>query len=491
MSVVEDYAASITELTFNSRPIIDTLTTIARENTEEADGILNVITSRIYKCIPEQKLFALYLLDSICKTVGNPYNILIGDDIFQIFSKTYLLVNDGVRQKMTNLFETWKTTKTKGTNLPLFPREQLDKIQGFLEKAGYSRKPQLTNTTLINDIDTLIPIFEGKFAALKDAKVGERVNALKQLRTLLSSQQMKPAELQAVQTHIASIKQQELTPVQDVVPHSNESNEKVAPLAHAEEVFNLLIMSGLVNVEQDLKLNAKPKYEVVLPKVKFSAGTLDTEVSEEEAQLRGNDLTEFDKIRTKELVKISKKVSDLQKFVNTNQLEPSSIHLLYETKASKCGTCGKRFTTDMFGANKKRLHLDWHFRINKKLTSGASVQSRNWYLDDYDWVKFRDDDLLEYSTIKDEVHEDVAEDHDTYIVIPLSEKNMNNTCVICRETIKATYNDDLGEWCWYNCVQVPNDATNRKIMHRLCFNETSRKRGGESLSGVVKRERVA
>ena len=76
-TIVEDYEASIKELTFNSRPIIETLTTIAQENTEAAEGILNVITTRIYKCIPEQKLFAMYLLDSICKIVGQPYNLLV------------------------------------------------------------------------------------------------------------------------------------------------------------------------------------------------------------------------------------------------------------------------------------------------------------------------------------------------------------------------------------------------------------------------------
>ena len=77
--IVEDYGQSLNDLTFNSRPIIDNLTTIAKENPDVADGIIDAITNRIYKCIPEHKLFALYLLDFVCKNVGTPYNILVGE----------------------------------------------------------------------------------------------------------------------------------------------------------------------------------------------------------------------------------------------------------------------------------------------------------------------------------------------------------------------------------------------------------------------------
>ena len=63
--ILEAYKQSLSELTFNSRPIIDNLTIIAKENPNVADGIVDLITQRIYKTIPDQKLFALYLLDSI------------------------------------------------------------------------------------------------------------------------------------------------------------------------------------------------------------------------------------------------------------------------------------------------------------------------------------------------------------------------------------------------------------------------------------------
>ncbi|ODV65590.1 hypothetical protein HYPBUDRAFT_128458 [Hyphopichia burtonii NRRL Y-1933] len=532
-AIIEDYASSLRELTFNSRPIIDNLTTIAKENTDVADGILNVITQRIYKCIPEQKLFSLYLLDSICKTVGNPYNILIGDEIFKLFSHVYLLVNDTVRKKLNNLFETWKMTKTKGTALPIFPKEQLDKIGKFLSQAGYKGKVNddkvLTNSSLIKDIDTLIPIFQNKLINNPDPELNDRFNALSQLKVLLSNQTMQKNDLIAVQTKLTAIKQQELATATSPIPQNTHINVKesqtpgipqVPPAINhtnkANELFNALIISGLVKVDQSLKPGSKPHYEVVLPKIKYNPTTTSatsinkTETNEVEdfflkyTQYLSN-TTVYEQLKYNEILKLSKKLStskstkiNLQNFINSNDLEQLSLQLLYECKASKCGICGKRFTNDEIGTTRKQLHLDWHFRINKKLgNQNSNIQSRNWYLDDYDWVKFRDDNLLEFNTNNLSNEANMIQDNDTtskpipYVVIPSNETNMNNKCLICRESIKATYNDDIGEWCWYNCIASPNDKTNRKIFHATCFNEASKKRGAdEDLNSKVKREKV-
>lgn len=534
-AIVEDYEASIKDLTFNSRPIIQSLTDIAKENTDVADGILNVITNRIYKCIPEQKLFALYLLDSICKTVGNPYNILVGDEMFKLFSHVYLLVGDNIRVRLSNLFETWKLTKSKGTNLPLFPKEQLDKIEHFLAQAGYKKKSpgaepkKLTNASLIEDIETIIPLFENKLINSPDTKLTDRYNALKQLKMLLSSQAMKPNELQAVQAQLNTIKQQELstpslfpsttvsTPASALTPattpgHSfsqlHQTPSVTNQVSKANDLFNVLIISGLVKVDQSLKPGSKPSYEVVIPKNKYIPNenknpnhepTMN-ELEELLLSAANANLSEYERIRNNELMNLSKQVSmdtkSVQSFVKQNRLDASTVQLLYGCKSSKCGTCGKRFTTDEQGTKKKRLHLDWHFRINKKLANAKSnVQSRNWYLDDYDWVKFRDEDLLEYSVTTNKAATSAAnvaaQPTTTFVVIPSTETNMNNKCLICRETIKATYNDEIGEWCWFDAVKVPGDKSGRKIIHLSCFNEANKKREApDSLGNSVKREKL-
>ncbi|ODV62759.1 Pcf11p ASCRUDRAFT_68590 [Ascoidea rubescens DSM 1968] len=140
-AIGNDYFNSLNELTFNSRPIIVNLTVIAQENIVAAPYITKAIQNRIQSCLPTQKLFTLYLLDSICKNIGSPYTVLFGSNLYNIFTQTYSLVSDLHRKKLIDLFKTWLTTKT-ATGLTLFPIAQLQKIEGFLVQAAPSRQQQ-------------------------------------------------------------------------------------------------------------------------------------------------------------------------------------------------------------------------------------------------------------------------------------------------------------------------------------------------------------
>lgn len=514
--IVEDYASSLAELTFNSRPIIVNLTTIARENLDHAEGILHAITNRIYKCIPEQKLFTLYLLDSICKTVGNPYNILVGDEIFKLFSHVYLLVNDQTRARLVKMYDLWKIFRVKGSGLPLFPSEQMEKIDNFLSQAGFRRAdaPKFSLSLLIDDIDTLLPILQNKLLLNpSDSALAGKCTALTELRVLLKSQELKQNELAGISEKLTQMKQQELytvpnTPITPAVtpattPGFSATVEVQTPL-RALALFDDLIASGLVKFDQSLKPGLKPVYEVKLPKVKFSGanGGAPSNNMLEQILMDANPSTQsqYEQIKIKELVKVSKKLLDggnfganLQKFITGNTLDASTVQVLYETKSLKCAQCGKRFTNDDAGAQKKRVHLDWHFRINKKLANHkTNIQSRNWYLDDFEWVKFDDNNLLEYgtTTVKKEAVATTQKQEAQYVVIPSTESNMNNMCTICREQVKATYNDQLGEWVWDGCMYVPPNKSGRRIVHVTCFQEANRKRGAPEDEHKVKREKL-
>ncbi|KAK6458209.1 pre-mRNA cleavage and polyadenylation factor I subunit [Scheffersomyces xylosifermentans] len=531
-NLLEDYAQSLSELTFNSGPIIENLTAIAKESPAYADGIINIITARIYKAIPAQKLYSLYLLDSICKTVGNPYNILVGEEIFSLFSHVFQLGSESTRQTLASkLFESWKVAKTKGTNYPLFPQEQLDKIKTFLDRAGYPKSatrkapsPELSNKTLIEDINGLIPLFQKKLQSnSSDPKLQDRFNALKQLKMLLSSQTMKTAELQAVQAQLNTIKEQELnTPMptpattpattpgpqnRSIVQTPKAATPQPPAMPDADKLFHGLVISGLVKVDQEPIPGSKPVYSVVFPKIKYVVpknGDLPSNSALQDiltANINSSiHRSEYEKIKFGELLIVSKQIAtDLQGFLNNNTPSQGELNLLYEAKSSKCSLCGKRFGTDTEGAAKKRLHLDWHYRINNKLASRSNVQSRNWYLDDYDWANFKDEALLEFSTpdtnnggdAKD-VNAQAKNSKVAYVLVPPNDTNMNNRCVICRESIKATYDNSLGEWCWYNCVTAPGESsTSRKIMHATCAQESRKKRGPDDEGGQrPKREKT-
>lgn len=131
----EYYEHLLSSLTLNSRTLITELTTIAENSTDQASEIVEIIEERIRKCLPQYKLFAIYLLDSICKNIGNPYNLLFGSRLYKIFTETYLVVTDTpTRQSLINLFKTWPNGRTN-SGLELFPVNVIQRIEQFIIRA--------------------------------------------------------------------------------------------------------------------------------------------------------------------------------------------------------------------------------------------------------------------------------------------------------------------------------------------------------------------
>lgn len=142
----EYYQHLLSSLTLNSRTLITELTNIAEKNTDQASEIVDIIEERIRKCLPQYKLFSVYLLDSICKNIGNPYNLIFGPRLYKIFTETYLVVTDTpTRQSLINLFKTWTNGRTN-SGLELFPVKIIQKIEQFIIRAtsiSQSNQPNL------------------------------------------------------------------------------------------------------------------------------------------------------------------------------------------------------------------------------------------------------------------------------------------------------------------------------------------------------------
>ncbi|KAI9481275.1 MAG: hypothetical protein EXX96DRAFT_595146 [Benjaminiella poitrasii] len=147
------YHSALSELTFNSKPIITNLTIMAQENQFAANVIVREIENQLRNNAPGQKLPVLYLIDSICKNVGGVYISHFARNIVNVFLDAYTLVDPTIRKSFERLLQTWKNGLPGGQ--PVFSRHVIESIERSVmyihEKTPTSKYPHLPTTNSANN----------------------------------------------------------------------------------------------------------------------------------------------------------------------------------------------------------------------------------------------------------------------------------------------------------------------------------------------------
>ncbi|CCU82403.1 mRNA cleavage factor complex component Pcf11 [Blumeria hordei DH14] len=154
---------------------------------------------------------------------------------------------------------------------------------------------------------------------------------------------------------------------------------------------------------------------------------------------------------------------------------PHLISSLYEKLGVPCSQCGRRFLPDIEGKKKKEAHMDWHFRVRRRMEEAEMRgQHRSWYVDELDWIKSRE---IEQETVGATSEPANIPSTSTalkvppleYIPVPDDAASANCLCPICQEKFEMIWLDEAQEFVWMDAKVV-----GEKTYHASCYAEVSK-----------------
>ncbi|KAK9917508.1 hypothetical protein WJX75_005138 [Coccomyxa subellipsoidea] len=127
---MDQYVSELADLTFNSKPIINTLTMLASENVKAASSIAAAVEKHIYNCSAAYKLYGLYLMDSIIKNVRQPYTSLFSRNLPEVYMNVWSAAPQS-RPALQKLFNFWKGFLPDQTLAAITERQAAQQIRGW------------------------------------------------------------------------------------------------------------------------------------------------------------------------------------------------------------------------------------------------------------------------------------------------------------------------------------------------------------------------
>ncbi|KAK4512022.1 DRAP deaminase [Mucor velutinosus] len=449
--VGRNYRSALSELTFNSKPIITNLTIMAQENQGAASVIVKEIENQLRNNAAGQKLPVLYLIDSICKNVGGVYITNFSRNMVNVFLDAYALTDPTVRKSFERLLQTWKNGMPGGH--PVFPRHIIEPIERSImyirEKTPSSRHPHAPPKHTGSPVNRPSP---SNAAAAAGIHVNPNFINKESHRVSRDPRNRSP---QITEKHPAPMSSSSLLDqLQSLLPKSNTVNSTAnllttnndpvtqiisqikailptLPPAQAASIEQYLAQIAIASPSQkpaNLPVVSTPSPTLVNPRVPFSTTHTPTPplvanvLSPAIPPLPASPLTnQQTKVDTADLLKsltsmgylspssvVANKPSDDPQVLSMNRFgpfildskdlqiaRPGAVELLYSAEPLQCKQCGFRYPKTEKGQAKMDAHLDSHFRQNRKMKERVKRGlSRSWFVTVDEWINGEGGELM-------------------------------------------------------------------------------------------------
>ncbi|TFK91474.1 hypothetical protein K466DRAFT_582774 [Polyporus arcularius HHB13444] len=506
-----DYITRLSNLTVNSRPIIQSLSMIAQDYSRFADVVVQCIEQHLRRVPPWMKLPSFYLLDAIAKNVYDPYARHFTPVVVRLFVDTYEAVDPTTRSKMEEMLLTWRTGAPDGRELfgvvPQLAIErhiwgsnstqstgnrggsqsisqaqvlsELEFVLGQKERVLQSNpydKATQSHVAILQQLRTLVQ------TGVSQGELGQILSQLRTLTTPPASSSPPPAptpqSYPAPQSYSAPpgppgpAAAPPAYPPQQSYPTSFEQ-----PKAEPMDLSRLLASAG-ASMPSTSTAPAVPDIANLfsaLVKAGVVPATTGANVAKVEETSAPADPAREAARAYRQLIR-SHKVKLTSSDITRSRVPITEM--LYDRLPTQCKQCSARFSDSPAGKKQFEDHLDMHFRQNRKASQAVGRgHSRSWFITMEDWVhgevvdvkgKGRADGRIvnTKAAAAEEAAKRDAELRAMFVVVPPGDEAKPISCPICKEPLKSEFLEDDEEWVWRNAIKKDD-----RIYHATCHAE--------------------
>jgi pre-mRNA cleavage complex 2 protein Pcf11 len=443
--VKKEFAQGLEKLTFNCKNTITSLTEYARLRILFAQGVVSALEEKIISSPADKKLPLVYLLDSIVKNIGPPYLALFSRNLKLLFLNSYESQRDEkLRNSFKRVLQTWRIVFP-----PQLIRTIEESIFGAKIPANYSQISPQAFTTLLNQT--------GK-------KIEESLPQTRQRNPISAEKGTAYAQNSVFPTQPATAYAQgNAFPIQ--TPKSAISPQLIASL----QSLNIPLFSNTLLPTQ---LQQQP---VAAPPIKNAAVNQTVNITLSAKAQKASQKLPSAYLATSEFV---------------GQRYQDAHWILYRSIKSSCASCGLRFPDTPAGKQRLSMHLDWHYKRNRRIKDKCKRPiSRDWFPTEFEWKSLDVSDAFasgstgekqtlplfeqgkNFTSTNDASGDPKGPDvnksnHSARVAatavedqgeaelhfVPTRLAYDSKNCSICGEKFKLGWNEDSDEWVYENAV---------------------------------------